>query len=452
MLMKMRWRFIGAAMAAFTAVLAAVLLGINVWNYQSVTQQQDNMLQQILLAEQRGQPLPGDGSPAGESAGKEEKGTGDEKSSSDEKNPKGMGQFSQEVRYMLRFFSVRYDPDGKVTKINHAFVASIDEEEAAEYAGRVLSGGKSCGYYAGYRYLVTTAAAAAENDAAGGSVSDTGENDGSGEQETVVILLNSEKELHGIFSILLITSAIAAGCLAVVFILVVLFSKRAILPYVRNIEIQKQFITNAGHELKTPLTAISTSADVLAMEYGEDEWVQNIRQQSAKMTRLIAGLVTLSRLDEENPFPDRQVFSLSDAVWETSESFSAVARAEGKSYIREIADDVVMTGDAVAIQQTVSILLDNAMKYSSERGSIALCLGKSGKKITIAVSNTCDPEEKPDVSRMFDRFYRGRGARTGKVKGTGIGLAVARATVEAHGGSIQAAWDPEGVITLRVTF
>ncbi len=410
MLIKMRWRFIGAAMASFTAVILVLLVGINLWNYQSVTRQQDDMLESLLQAEVDGRPLPEGPAP---------------------KDPEG--QFSQEVQYMIRYFSVWYDENGNAVRVNKTFIASLDEEEARSYAGEALAGGRFRGYLKGYRYLIRTVDSAEGNE--------------------IVLLLNSERELHNIRSILLITGAIAGACLLLVFGLVVLFSRYAILPYQKNLEAQKQFITNAGHELKTPLTAIATSADVLAMELEQDEWVQNIQQQAAKMSRLISGMVTLSRLDEENPFPERREFSLSDAVWEASEPFSSLARAKGKQYIREIADDIRITGDAASVQQMVSILLDNALKYSSEGGTIALCLTAKGggRKAELTVSNTCVPGEKVDVERLFDRFYRGDAAHSGKVEGTGIGLSIAKATAKAHGGDIRAAWDPQGVITFRVT-
>ena len=151
-----------------------------------------------------------------------------------------------------------------------------------------------------------------------------------------VIFLNSERELQAVRSLLLLTIAIACGCLLGVFALVLLFSRRAIVPYLRNLSVQKQFITNAGHELKTPLTAISTSADVLAMEYPGDEWAENIQAQSARLARLIEDLVTLSRLDEENSFPEKTEFSLSDAVWEITEPFFFAGCREGEA---------VLTGD-----------------------------------------------------------------------------------------------------------
>ena len=173
--------------------------------------------------------------------------------------------------------------------------------------------------------------------------------------------------------------------LLLVFALVVLFSGRAIAPYLRNLAAQKQFITNASHELKTPLTAISTSADVLAMESGENEWVQNIQSQSGRLSRRISSLVTLCRLDEENPFPERTEFSLSDAVWEIAEPFSSLAAAKGKEYTQYIEDGITITGGRTAIGRLVSILLDNAIKYSADCGVIRLHVCRSGKRAEIEV-------------------------------------------------------------------
>ena len=402
MLKKMRWRFIGAAMAAFTAVVLTLLCFVNLWNYHSVTAQQDEALtrlmeiedQQMPFSSQRG-ALPFD----------------------------DWSHFSPEVQYSLRFFSVHYDVEGAVLRVNQDYIASISESDAEAYADAVLESGKTHGYESGYRYLVSTA-----------------------EDETVVLFLNSEREIQGMRSLLWITLAIAAACLAVVFGLVVLFSRRAITPYLKNMEAQKQFITNASHELKTPLTAISTSADVLAMEHEGDEWVHNIQVQSGRLSKLITSLVALSRLDEENPFPVRTEFSLSDALWEISEPFVSLAQAKGKTYTQDIADGLTVTGDRAAIQQMVSILLDNALKYSPDGGSISLTARRSEKKAEITVSNTVDMARPIDTTRLFDRFYRADESHSNTVSGTGIGLSIVKATVEAHGGTISA--KQEGCVML----
>lgn len=392
MLKKMRWRFIGAAMAAFTAVVLTLLCFVNLWNYHSVTSQQDEALTRLMEIEDQQMPfssrrgaLPFD----------------------------DWSHFSPEVQYSLRFFSVHYDTNGIVSRVNQDYIASISESDAEIYADAVLESGKAHGYESGYRYLVSTT-----------------------EDETVVLFLNSEREIQTMRSLLWITLAIAAVCLAVVFGLVVLFSQRAITPYLKNMEAQKQFITNAGHELKTPLTAISTSADVLAMEHDGDEWVHNIQVQSGRLSKLITSLVALSRLDEENPFPVRTEFSLSDALWEISEPFGSLAQAKGKAYTQDIADGLTVTGDRTAIQQMFSILLDNALKYSPDGGSISLTTQRSGKRAEVTVSNTVDTAQSIDTTRLFDRFYRADESHSGAVSGTGIGLSIVKATVEAHGGTI----------------
>ena len=392
MLKKMRWRFIGAAMAAFTAVVLTLLCFVNLWNYHSVTSQQDEALARLMEIEDQQMPfssrrgaLPFD----------------------------DWSHFSPEVQYSLRFFSVHYDTNGIVSRVNQDYIASISESDAETYADAVLESGKAHGYESGYRYLVSTT-----------------------EDETVVLFLNSEREIQTMRSLLWITLAISAACLVVVFGLVVLFSRRAITPYLKNMEAQKQFITNASHELKTPLTAISTSADVLAMEHDGDEWVHNIQVQSGRLSKLITSLVALSRLDEENPFPVRTEFSLSDALWEISEPFGSLAQAKGKAYTQDIADGLTVTGDRTAIQQMFSILLDNALKYSPDGGSISLTTQRSGKRAEVTVSNTVDTAQSIDTTRLFDRFYRADESHSGAVSGTGIGLSIVKATVEAHGGTI----------------
>lgn len=394
MLKKMRWRFIGSAMAAFTAVVLTLLCCLNLWNYVSVTRQQDTTLERLLEVDRESTREP----------------AGQDIPPFDTMDP-----FSPEVPYMIRFFSVRLGPDGKAERVNQDYIASVSEAEAEAYAQTALARGKSRGYEKGYRYLVSA-----------------------GEQETVAVFLNSERELQAMQSLFWITLAIAGASLAVVFGLVVLFSRRAILPYLKNMEAQKQFVTNASHELKTPLTAIATSADVLAMEHGEDEWVRNIQAQAGRLSRLIGNLVTLSRLDEEDPFPARTEFSLSDALWEIGEPFVSLAKAKGKEYTQDIADDLHVVGDQAAIQQTVSILLDNALKYSSDGGRISLTAHRSGKHVEITAVNTVDPALRIDPGCLFDRFYRADESHSNTVSGTGIGLSIARATVQAHGGKIDA--------------
>lgn len=405
MLRRMRWRFIGAAMAAFFAVMLTLLCFINVWNYCSIARQQDATLQKLWEMD-RQEPT---SAPAAGALPFE-----------------WIEKFSAEVSYMIRFFSVHYNEAGEVVRVNQTYIASVSRAQAVEYADAVLAGGHDRGYYNGYRYLAQPTA-----------------------RGTAVLFLNSEWEIQTMRSLLWIAVAIAGICLVVVFCLVVLFSRQAIAPYLRNLEAQKQFITNASHELKTPLTAISTSADVLAMEYTDNEWVHSIQTQAFRLSKLVTNLITLSRLDEENPFPARTVFSLSDALWEISEPFACRAQAKGVGYVQSIADGLTLNADRAAAQQMVSILLDNAVKYTPEGGEIALAARQSGRRVEITVKNSCSDAAMEDVSRLFERFYRADQAHSSAVSGTGIGLSIAKATAEALGGSISAQRQP-GAIVFRI--
>ena len=406
MLKRMRWRFIGAAMAAFTAVVLTLLCTINIWNASAVAGRQDDALTRLAEADWRAP----------------------QNDDQDQNRPffEDWAHFSPEVRYSLRFFSVEYDADGALLQVNQDNIASVSESDAQAYAESALARGKTRGYVRAYRYLIQRT-------------------DGG----TTVLFLNSERELQAAHSLLLITILIAFVSLMIVFVLVMLFSRRAIAPYLKNMEAQKQFITNASHELKTPLTAISASADVLALEYADNEWIRGIQSQTARLARLIGNLVTLSRLNEENPFPVRAEFSLSDALWEISEPFASLARAKGKRYSQNIEDGLSLTGDRTAVQQTVSILLDNALKYSTDGGCIDLTARHCGKRIEIAVANAIPPSTKIDVSRLFDRFYRADESHSNIVNGSGVGLSIAKATVQAHGGRITASL-AQDIITFRI--
>lgn len=433
MLRKLRWRFIAAAMAAITAVVVVLVGGMNLWNYHITTQRQDDILAELMTRQESQVPppdLPADPPadlpadlPEGQEAPRDREG----REPFREDAPFGRGGHSPELRYMLRYFAVTCDASGTAVETDRDFIASVTSQEAAQWGERVARSGRTAGYLNGYRYLKKS--------------------DGEG---STILFLNSEREIQAMLTLLAVSSAVAVISLLVVFALVALFSRRAIAPFVRNIETQKRFITDAGHELKTPLTAISTSADLLAEDLPDNEWVAAIQAQCGRMTRLVANLVTLSRLDEEQPMPQRADFSLSDAVWEIAEPARSLAQAKGKRYEQTIEDGLVCHGDREAIQQMASILLDNAIRYSDPGGTVRLTVGRVRGKLQIQTFNTCDLTG-VDVARLFDRFYRPDASRSAHTGGTGIGLAIARATAQAHGGDVTARAENHGLtITARL--
>lgn len=402
----MRWRFILAAMAAFGTVTLLLAAGINLINYSVTTTRMDHMLAGILEFEQLKLSRPPDHAPR------------------ISEMPWAGGP---EADFTTRFFAVHCNRDGTVAAISRDYISSVDENTILQYTKNVLDQGHAKGYQGEYRYLVHKSAAG-----------------------TIIIFLNVSMELETIHSLFLVSLMIAFISLGVVFLLILLLSNRVIRPYMKNMERQKQFITDAGHELKTPLTSITTSADILAMEYEGNEWITNIQKQTVRITHLVNSLVALSRLDEETPFPEKTTFSLSDAAWETSEPFAALARAGKKAYTQHIEEHLKLSGDRSAIQQMLSILLDNAVRYTAKGGEILLDIFRKHNKLCIEVSNTCDLPKDIDLNRLFDRFYRPDESRSSFTGGTGIGLSMARAIAETHGGSITAARPDPDTILFRV--
>lgn len=388
MLKKIQRRFILAAMAAFGLVMLLIIVGINTLNYSRTTSMQDRLAEALLEHERTGQGEGAPPPPVRDIPGR---------------NP--------EAAFMTRFFMIHCDADGRVREVLRDYISSVDEETAKAYARAVFSRGREKGYYQDYRYLVRRS-----------------------EKGITILFLNTAMQLQSMRSLLVVSLAIGACSLFTVFLLVLLFSKRAIRPYLKNLEQQKRFITDAGHELKTPITSIATSADIAAMEHEGDEWIDNIRRQAARLTKLVGDMVALSRLDEETPFPEKSKFSLSEAAWEIAEPFAHLAKAKGKQYSQNIEEDLTFFGDRDAIQRLISILLDNAVRYSDEGGEIRLLIYRRRGKVCIEVMNTCIFPDIPDLDRLFDRFYRPDESRSAATGGTGIGLSMVRAIAKTHGG------------------
>jgi signal transduction histidine kinase len=209
-------------------------------------------------------------------------------------------------------------------------------------------------------------------------------------------------------------------------------------PFIESMEKQKQFITDAGHEIKTPLAIISANADVLELTGGESEWITSIRNQTNRLDKLVRNLLTLSKMEEgkiELVFTD---FDISKAVLEITEPFKAIGEAQNKKFLMEIEPGIIFHGDQGSIHQLVSTLVDNAMKYSDEKGTIKITLSSSKKGIKLQVYNTVEELNIDNLDKLFDRFYRADSSRSRETGGYGIGLSIAKSIAEAHHGRISA--------------
>ena len=333
---------------------------------------------------------------------------------------------TEETPFETRYFAVYVDSEGQAEEVKLDFIRAIDEESAVEYTREALESGKRTGYVSRYRFLAYD-----------------GENGGS-----IYFFLDCSRQLWTQKVVLLVSCAGSLAVLAATALVLFALSRKAIAPIAQSVEQQKRFITDAGHELKTPITAIMAAADVLALDDPDDEWVESIQRSGARLAKLTADLIDLSRFDEAAPFPDRERFDLSTDVESISEDFRLTAQPQGHEVTVDITQDVQVTASREALRRVVGILLDNAMRYSDEGSEVYIKLDKHHSHARLEVRNACAGMTRETLSRMFERFYCGDESRSGA--GTGVGLSMARAIVEAHGGTLTAAYG-SGEVTLTAS-
>lgn len=333
-------------------------------------------------------------------------------------------KMSPEAPFSTRFFTAKADTSGNIISADTSKISAASTKEALEYAAKVLKSGKSGGFVEGYKFTVAQKKYGA-----------------------LIIFVDCNRDLEMFYSFLQNSVIICVVGILAVFILVLIFSQKAIAPVAESYEKQKQFITDASHELKTPLAIISTNTDVLEMECGESEWIKSIRHQVSRLSELVGNLVSLTRMDETGNTLLKTDFSLSDAVSESAEPFEALAQSRSKALLLDIQKNISYCGNEQTIRQLVSILLDNAIKYGAENSSITMSLKKQGKRCVLQTINAAEDLKKGNNDMLFERFYRADNSRNSKTGGYGIGLSIAKAIVLKHKGKISAE-SPDGKIII----
>lgn len=322
-----------------------------------------------------------------------------------------------------RFFTVKTDNKKNVITVNTDDVFFTSASEAVEYAKDVLSSGKSRGYYGGFKYVV-------ENT----------------ENGKLIAFVDVVKDFDVFYSNLGNSVVISFFVLGFVTFFSFVLSKKAVVPMVQAYEKQNAFITDASHELKTPLAIINTSADVLEMESGESKWTGNIHKQVNRLNGLIGNLISLTKLEESDDL-DRLEFSLSDTLDDCVMDVKDYALSLDKNIVTDIEKDISFKGDEKLIRQVIGILLDNAIKYAREKSDINVKLTKQNKKIVFTVENEADNLEIKNYNILFERFYRADSSRNSKTGGYGIGLSIAQSIVLKHKGKISAdSFDGERIV------
>ena len=411
---RLRRKFILVAMGAVTVVLTLIIAGINIVNYSHVCKMADARLDYILA---------GKGSIDWEDESRTDSGNGGDTSTGmvadGDRAGARVGHFegmTAESPFDTRYFTVTL-VEGQVVDVNTARIAAVGAKRAARIAMGLDSKGLTSGFSGNYRYTTT-----AQGD------------------KTTYVFVDCSRELASFHSFLNASVAISCiGWLAVLAIITVA-SGAVIRPMVESYSKQKRFITDASHEIKTPLAVIDAANEVQEIESGESEWTQSIHEQVARLTALTERLVFLARMDEGSAGFTMASIDLSEAVDKAAAPFESVAVSRGKRLSMSVATGVRAHADAAAVTQVVELLLDNATRYASEGSVIELSLravsrGAGKGSAELVVSNAVDELPEGDLDRLFDRFYRADVSRSSKTGGSGVGLSVVRAIAEAHGGS-----------------
>lgn len=421
---RLRRKFILVAMGAVTAVLALIIAGINIVNYSHVCKTADARLDYILAGKgsidwtDEPKTDPGDGKDVAGSGGAAAGENGDDGAGINlEHVPiRHFEGMTAESPFDTRYFTVTL-VNGQVVDVNTARIAAVGTKRASRIASELYSKGWTSGFSGSYRYTTTV-----QGD------------------ETTYVFVDCSRELASFRSFLSASVAISCiGWLAVLAIVTVA-SGAVIRPMVESYSKQKRFITDASHEIKTPLAVIDAANEVQEIESGESEWTQSIHEQVARLTALTERLVFLARMDEGSAGFTMAAIDLSEAVDKAAAPFESVAVSRGKRLSTSIASGVWAHADAAAVAQVVELLLDNATRYASEGSVIELSLrsvsrGAGKGAVELVVANAVDELPEGDLDRLFDRFYRADVSRSSKTGGSGVGLSVVRAIAEAHGGS-----------------
>ena len=412
-------KFVITAMAAISVLLLILLGAINGLNFWQTDRQTDRLLE-TLTRQAAAAPRSEPGMlPFPDMSGKREPG--------DFFSP----PVTEDHAMSARYFCVWFDREGSVARTDIGRISSVSGEEAKEYAEKIYEQGKESGRLNRFEYRRMP------------------DRDGQGE---LLLFLDTSAQRYALLLVLALSAGIGILCWFGMLLLVILLSNKAILPIARNLEKQKQFVTDAGHEIKTPLAIIMANTEAMELCGGETKWSRNIKAQTARLGGLMQNLLVLARLDEgvwELPASD---FSMSRLLEEALPTFCESAALKNVMIEAKIGQGIELHSNRENLLRLVSILLDNAVKYVPKGGEIAVTLKRQGRETLLQVENDCEELPVDEPEKLFDRFYRGDSARTQKSGGYGIGLSAAQAIVENCKGEIRAEYrgDSRIVFTVRI--
>lgn len=399
MIRKFQRKFVLFTMITLFFILSLIILAATSLNYYNMNSRADAFLE--LLSENQGNI-----------------------SKEDLRSLNEQSFYTENIPYEMRYFIVDFKDD---TVIDRSHMESISEEEGKILSGFMLKNEGNKGTIQNMRYLI----------------------DRDHSQLYVLNIYEGQKAFENFF---VNTVFISVMSLFAVFIIVSVFSKKAIKPMTEGLLKQRRFITDAGHEIKTPLSIIAANCEVLELQYGRNEWIESTQNQVRRMNLLIKNLLTLAKMDEENIDIHFVTLNLSEIAEEIIQPFTVLADQKGIEVQKRIEKNLYISADPNRISHLISILMDNSIKYTPVDGVIEIYLERKGKNIIFDFINTVEKMPEGNLERLFDRFHREDDSRTSEGGGYGIGLSLARAVVKSHGGRIRASKAEKDKIRFRIEF
>ncbi len=391
MIKKLRLQFILVSMAAIFLVMSAVIMTINFSNFYAIENSTRHNLTELLKRDISDFPGPGEEIP----------------------EPSGNPPAIPDELIEENFIYATVKEDGTIQDFVSKF--PLNEPECKQLVITYYHRTKNYDKIGSYRY----------KKAKFGDI-------------TKVVIIDVNRNRSQAF-ISMWGSFVVAGVAYILVLLLILGMSRLVLKVnEKAYHNQKEFITNASHELKTPLTIISTDVEIIEMDYGQSEWTRSIKDQVQNLTFMTNQLVTSARLEEDNAssYPMEE-FNITEVVQESIDAFAASLKNRHLVLHTNLEKNVMFNGNRYLINELLFIFFDNALKYCEEHGDVEVVVrkNKNKNKVEISFANTLPKANKIEVDKLFDRFYRDPG---NKVSGTGIGLSISKQIVELHKGKIEA--------------